>query len=126
MDEEAFRQFLLAADFGNRTVQEVGIRPHDMNKIPNKIFKRSLSSSPKGMDACPICCDEFVEGAEIKAPPICNHLFHEPCIQEWLKINHLCPMCRASVRENLNAVEDKTENPFAGVEDLEAQHTIQL
>ncbi|PRQ37246.1 putative transcription factor C2H2 family [Rosa chinensis] len=40
---------------------------------------------------CVICLEE-VAGKATRLP--CLHLFHEACIEEWLKIKHMCPLCR--------------------------------
>lgn len=69
---------------------------------------------------CPICMQSLIESPDSKAdseePTIsldehkehensqltqhrvfktdCNHLFHERCLDEWLKIKEECPSCR--------------------------------
>jgi hypothetical protein len=51
-----------------------------------------LSDSQIKMD-CNICYDNFQK--ELKGYPLpCGHIYHEGCIKEWLKIDHVCPTCR--------------------------------
>ncbi|KAM6546712.1 hypothetical protein CsatB_027448 [Cannabis sativa] len=46
---------------------------------------------------CTICQENLLfEGLKIVEMP-CSHLFHKNCIVSWLKINHLCPLCRYSM-----------------------------
>lgn len=55
---------------------------------------------------CCICLEDFLADAESKVvTPKCGHLFHELCIDAWLKQNSSCPQCRlAVVRRNLQIV----------------------
>ena len=46
---------------------------------------------------CPICLKEFEEGEDCQVIPECNHVFHCPCIEEWLMRNQICPVCRRSL-----------------------------
>lgn len=44
-------------------------------------------------DGCPITCDDFHDGDEIKILP-CNHYFSVDGISSWLKHKTNCPVCR--------------------------------
>ena len=40
---------------------------------------------------CPICLlDNIVESYILK----CEHIFCKKCIDEWMKISNICPLCR--------------------------------
>ena len=43
-------------------------------------------------EECPICTE--IIDHEYVPKYICNHHYHEQCIQEWFKISPLCPICR--------------------------------
>lgn len=45
---------------------------------------------------CNICKDDFLENEIIKMIP-CTHRYHKECIEEWLRRNSVCPMCRFKV-----------------------------
>ncbi|VAI35104.1 unnamed protein product [Triticum turgidum subsp. durum] len=47
-------------------------------------------------EQCVICRVEFEEGESLVALP-CNHSYHPDCINQWLQINKVCPMCSAEV-----------------------------
>ena len=47
----------------------------------------------KENDGCVICLDNFKTDEKIIKLP-CNHIYHPECIQEWLKNNITCPLCR--------------------------------
>nr|GMC97128.1 E3 ubiquitin-protein ligase MBR2-like [Ipomoea batatas] len=52
------------------------------------------TSSDEDKDSCCICLDEFSTGDEL-GKINCEHKFHFMCIREWLKLNNICPICRA-------------------------------
>jgi hypothetical protein len=45
---------------------------------------------------CSICQEDWILGETALSMP-CNHTFHPPCIQEWLKEHNSCPICRFEV-----------------------------
>ncbi|KDP25298.1 hypothetical protein JCGZ_20454 [Jatropha curcas] len=50
---------------------------------------------PKPNDnTCPICLCEYEPKETLRTIPECNHYFHADCIDEWLKMNATCPLCR--------------------------------
>lgn len=52
---------------------------------------------PKPTDlCCPICLSDYQPKETIRSIPECNHFFHADCIDEWLKLNGSCPLCRNS------------------------------
>ncbi|XVF10414.1 hypothetical protein REPUB_Repub07fG0180800 [Reevesia pubescens] len=52
---------------------------------------------PKPNDnTCPICLSEYMPKETLRTIPECNHYFHANCIDEWLKKNASCPLCRNS------------------------------
>lgn len=49
---------------------------------------------PAGLlDNCSICLEIFGEDEIVKLE--CTHIFHEKCLEEWLKIQKNCPLCKA-------------------------------
>ncbi|XP_022761110.1 RING-H2 finger protein ATL20-like [Durio zibethinus] len=56
---------------------------------------------PKPNDStCPICLSEYQPKETLRTIPECNHYFHANCIDEWLKMNGSCPLCRNSPGES--------------------------
>ncbi|XP_027355521.1 E3 ubiquitin-protein ligase At1g63170-like [Abrus precatorius] len=54
-----------------------------------------------GEDAvCCICLAKYENNDELRELP-CSHLFHKDCVDKWLRINALCPLCKSEVGENV-------------------------
>ncbi|XP_010249880.1 PREDICTED: E3 ubiquitin-protein ligase At1g63170-like [Nelumbo nucifera] len=52
-----------------------------------------------GEDAvCCICLARYADNEELRELP-CSHFFHMECVDKWLKINALCPLCKCEVGE---------------------------
>ncbi|CAD7974175.1 unnamed protein product [Amoebophrya sp. A120] len=47
-------------------------------------------------DTCAVCLSEFADGDIVRTLP-CAHIFHQPCIDKWLKKNRKCPLCLQDV-----------------------------
>ncbi|KAF8726036.1 hypothetical protein HU200_020621 [Digitaria exilis] len=45
---------------------------------------------------CCICLARYVDNDELRLLP-CGHFFHKDCVDKWLKINALCPLCKAEL-----------------------------
>ncbi|KAF4396805.1 hypothetical protein F8388_004773 [Cannabis sativa] len=55
---------------------------------------------------CTICQENLLfEDMKVVEMP-CSHLYHKNCIVSWLKIKHLCPLCRYSIPTATTAVEN--------------------
>jgi hypothetical protein len=59
-----------------------------------KFFKKSYSTP----DTCPICFDNMKNTNTITK---CNHTFCNSCLKLWLKNNDSCPLCRTTIRDNI-------------------------
>ncbi|XP_057462222.1 putative RING-H2 finger protein ATL21A [Actinidia eriantha] len=45
---------------------------------------------------CSICLSEYHAKETVRSIPECKHCFHAECIDEWLRMNGTCPVCRNS------------------------------
>ena len=50
----------------------------------------------KIVDHCFLLILEFEEDEDVRRLP-CMHLFHVPCVDQWLGLNKRCPICRVDI-----------------------------
>ncbi|KAF3773221.1 E3 ubiquitin-protein ligase [Nymphaea thermarum] len=54
---------------------------------------------------CCICLAKYVNNDELRELP-CAHFFHVECVDKWLKINALCPLCKHEVGISSSSTDD--------------------
>eukprot|EP00980_Cylindrotheca_fusiformis_P008385 scaffold1772_cov80-Cylindrotheca_fusiformis.AAC.13 len=75
------------------------------NRNWSKLPFRSLLSTwrrPTENDECAICLQGYEAGQTICTAKTtqCNHVFHQDCMEEWLKDHDSCPMCRVNLMDS--------------------------
>eukprot|EP00928_Gymnodinium_smaydae_P079167 TRINITY_DN63167_c0_g1_i1.p1 TRINITY_DN63167_c0_g1~~TRINITY_DN63167_c0_g1_i1.p1 ORF type:complete len:319 (+),score=39.72 TRINITY_DN63167_c0_g1_i1:68-1024(+) len=77
---------------GRRHVEQtvIGAREEEIGRLPSGSF-----SIPEGSETldCIICLDTLEQGDVVCTLP-CNHIFHQNCAVDWLRINGVCPVCK--------------------------------
>ena len=95
--------------------QEPALSINHNNQTPKPSFLPCELYELSKEERCSICLDDFSsqEEASTNAPNIRSlilftncpnttdspHMFHEHCINEWLKVNPTCPLCRRNVNQ---------------------------
>ncbi|CAI0387562.1 unnamed protein product [Linum tenue] len=46
---------------------------------------------------CAICLEDYNGGEPCRIMPVCKHMFHVACIDNWLRVNITCPVCRQRI-----------------------------
>lgn len=76
-------------------IRTAGLQPSVISAITICKYKRG-DGLIEGTD-CSVCLNEFQEDETLRLLPKCNHAFHIPCIDTWLRSHTNCPMCRAGI-----------------------------
>ena len=68
--------------------------------IKEKKFDKRLDEFKQ--NECVICCEDLKKGCAIRKIPVCKHIFHSKCIDNWFKTKieeaiHKCPLCNAEI-----------------------------
>ena len=50
---------------------------------------------------CVICFNEFKNNEYVKIFSCGKHIFHEKCIEEWIKKDFRCPLCKYSIKKDV-------------------------
>ncbi|KAI8323916.1 hypothetical protein GQ54DRAFT_296483 [Martensiomyces pterosporus] len=101
--------------------QNQGVRapPPASDEAIKSLPKRRVTKEEKAAkDECGICMDEYEEGEEAVELP-CKHIYHEECVDHWLKVNGTCPICRARV----DGIADKSAAGAAPLREPPAPHS---
>ena len=72
----------------------MGLSLKEIENIQSVTFDPVVHGS---CDTCAVCLSEFDEGQQCRKLQ-CNHLYHQSCIDEWLKVSTRCPLCNADAK----------------------------
>ncbi|KAJ7952143.1 putative Ring finger protein [Quillaja saponaria] len=73
-----------------------GLDGPTIDKFPQTLLGESRRLPKASETTCPICLSEYQPKETLRSIPECNHYFHANCVDEWLKMNPTCPVCRNS------------------------------
>lgn len=80
-------------------------------RLPRQRYE--ARTAQPGQDTCSICLEAYADGDDVRVLPCgSSHMFHVACVDNWLKINANCPVCRGQVLRN--AGEPEPSNASAG------------
>ncbi|XP_031278815.1 putative RING-H2 finger protein ATL69 [Pistacia vera] len=73
-----------------------GLDEPTIESYPKTLLGESGRLPKPNDNTCPICLSEYQPKESLRTIPECEHYFHADCIDEWLKMNATCPLCRNS------------------------------
>ncbi|KAL6177410.1 hypothetical protein ACLB2K_048936 [Fragaria x ananassa] len=74
----------------------VGLDAPTIESYPKTLLGESRRLPRANDNTCSICLGEYQPKEALRTIPECSHYFHANCIDEWLKLNASCPVCRKS------------------------------
>jgi len=74
---------------------QTGASKSIINKL--KLTKYNETTISKEDSICAVCLGEYEQDEELRHLP-CNHHFHSLCIDQWLSINKVCPLCKKDIQ----------------------------
>ncbi|XP_010055018.2 RING-H2 finger protein ATL22 [Eucalyptus grandis] len=86
----------LAAVIPQPSIVTVGLDESTIESFTKIVLGESLRLSGPNDNICPICLADYKPKEILRCIPECTHCFHAECIDEWLKISSMCPVCRNS------------------------------
>ncbi|KAK3122354.1 hypothetical protein QOZ80_8BG0668490 [Eleusine coracana subsp. coracana] len=84
-----------------------GLSAETIASLPTVTYQ-AQDKQDGNMEQCVICRVEFDEGESLVALP-CKHSYHSECINHWLQLNKVCPMCSAEVATSVNKQDIKPD-----------------
>lgn len=82
-----------APQLGN-VVSAKGLDRPTIEMYPTTLLDESMRLPNPADNVCPICLLDYQAKEKLRTIPSCMHYFHADCIDEWLKRNGTCPLCR--------------------------------
>ncbi|KAF8097200.1 hypothetical protein N665_0293s0048 [Sinapis alba] len=100
--EERFHDF--DGDDQNDTVvvvEVLGLNDEEIKSFPKLPYEQArvsygLQKDSTATSCCSICLADYKKTDMTRVLPDCNHLFHDKCVDPWLKIHPTCPVCRTT------------------------------
>ncbi|XP_072968307.1 E3 ubiquitin ligase BIG BROTHER-related-like [Typha angustifolia] len=84
-------------------IENRGLSADTIASLPSITYK-TPEVQDGNTDQCVICRMEYEEGDSLVVLS-CKHTYHPECINKWLKINKVCPMCSTEVSTSENKQE---------------------
>ncbi|XWS50376.1 hypothetical protein CRYUN_Cryun12cG0082700 [Craigia yunnanensis] len=83
-----------------------GLDGQTIESYPKIVLGESRRMPKPDDKTCPICLSEYWPKETLKSIPQCQHCFHADCLDEWLRLNATCPICRNSPERLSLMVQD--------------------
>jgi len=74
-----------------------GAHDDSISSLKTLILQNVQFELKENQKDCCICLEEFKKGQRIKYLP-CDHVFHDHCVDRWLRVNGVCPYCKLEIK----------------------------
>ncbi|KFK39312.1 hypothetical protein AALP_AA3G228600 [Arabis alpina] len=92
-DELSYEELLALGEFVG--TESRGLSADKIASLPSKRYKEGDNQNGTN-ESCVICRLDYEDEDDLILLP-CKHSYHSECINNWLKINKVCPVCSAEV-----------------------------
>ncbi|KAF7056649.1 hypothetical protein CFC21_064036 [Triticum aestivum] len=79
---------------GDRSAATAGIDEAALAAFPTMVYSRATTGEDG--TTCAVCLADYADGDELRRLPGCRHVFHQRCVDDWLRQRTSCPLCRAA------------------------------
>jgi len=101
-----------------------GTPPASKKEVENlpkvKITEENISDYKE--NDCLVCLCDF-EIDQISAKMKCSHIFHDTCINDWLKVHNTCPVCRDEMKTDDQDYETRKNQGREALRNMSNQNT---
>ncbi|MBA0606519.1 hypothetical protein Godav_018971 [Gossypium davidsonii] len=80
--------------------QGPGLTPEFLEHASPCVSYKSLRETT--LDECVICLEDFEDDELCRVFPVCEHVFHFSCIDNWLRKHLTCPICRNCIIDSMS------------------------
>uniref|UniRef100_A0A0D9WP60 RING-type domain-containing protein n=1 Tax=Leersia perrieri TaxID=77586 RepID=A0A0D9WP60_9ORYZ len=74
-----------------------GLSADELAALPCHEHEDAAVKGGGGGGDCAVCLEALEAGDRCRRLPRCEHSFHAPCVDSWLRKSRWCPVCRADV-----------------------------
>ncbi|XP_040988396.1 putative RING-H2 finger protein ATL21A [Juglans microcarpa x Juglans regia] len=89
-------QGVVAVVSAQPTIVVMGLDESTIQSYEKLVLGESRRLPGPNDGTCSICLSEYCNKDILRCIPDCKHCFHADCIDEWLRMNSTCPVCRNS------------------------------
>ncbi|XP_068331180.1 E3 ubiquitin ligase BIG BROTHER-related-like [Pyrus communis] len=97
-DELSYEELLALSEVVG--TESRGLSADNIASLPSVSYKTGNSQNGSN-ESCVICRLDYEDGENLTLLS-CKHSYHSECINNWLKINKVCPFCSAEVSTSAN------------------------
>ncbi|TQD72218.1 hypothetical protein C1H46_042257 [Malus baccata] len=98
-DELSYEELLALAEVVG--TESRGLSADNIASLPSVSYKTGSSQNGSN-ESCVICRLDYEDGENLTLLS-CKHSYHSECINNWLTINKVCPVCSAEVSTSGNS-----------------------